>query len=318
MRNRDVVAELGISRQAAHKRLRDLVERGELRQVGKGRATRYVAPSERWSFTFPTDGLREDQVWAELVERAPAVAALEEKAFNGFNYAVTELVNNAVDHSGSPIVELEVRNDPPMLVVEVGDEGVGIFEHIRNVLHLDSELEALQELSKGKTTTMPERHTGEGIFFTSKVADQFRIESGRLAWLVDNERGDMAVEELSEHRVGTRVRFEASPRTMRDLTEVFQEYTRDYEFTRTRTVVKLYTIGVRFISRSEAKRLLHGLTRFREVVLDFEGVRAVGQGFADEVFRVWHTQHPEVRLEPVRMSEPVAFMVERARHAQPG
>jgi hypothetical protein len=91
------------------------------------------------------------------------------------------------------------------------------------------------------------------------------------------------------------------------------EYTHEHEFAKTRTVVKLSAIGVEFVSRSEAKRLLHGLERFREVVLDFGGVQMVGQGFADEVFRVWPRDHPDVRLLPVSMNDAVAFMVERAR-----
>lgn len=92
--------------------------------------------------------------------------------------------------------------------------------------------------------------------------------------------------------------------------------TDDYELTRTRTVVKLFAIGTEFVSRSEAKRLVHGLEKFREVVLDFTGVEMVGQGFADEVFRVWAREHPEVRLIPIAMNEPVTFMVERARRAR--
>jgi len=99
-----------------------------------------------------------------------------------------------------------------------------------------------------------------------------------------------------------------------DLDEVFAEYTDELEFNRTRTIVRLFAIGSEFVSRSEAKRLVRGLEKFREVVLDFDGVRLVGQGFADEVFRVWSSAHPEVRLIPAAMSEAVAFMVERARH----
>ena len=66
------------------------------------------------------------------------------------------------------------------------------------------------------------------------------------------------------------------------------------------------------MSRSEAGRLVSGLERFREVVIDFGGVELVGQGFADEVFRVWAKDHPDVALIPTAMSEVVAFMVERA------
>jgi hypothetical protein len=39
----------------------------------------------------------------------------------------------------------------------------------------------------------------------------------------------------------------------------------------------------------------------------------VGQGFCDEVFRVFASRHKEVTLEPIGMSESVAFMVARAR-----
>jgi len=81
---------------------------------------------------------------------------------------------------------------------------------------------------------------------------------------------------------------------------------------KTRIVVRLFAIGTEFVSRSQAKRLVHGLDKFREVVLDFKGVDLVGQGFADEVFRVWTREHPEVKLIPTDMNDAVAFMVERA------
>ncbi|MFT4843133.1 MAG: hypothetical protein ACI85K_001160 [Hyphomicrobiaceae bacterium] len=41
-------------------------------------------------------------------------------------------------------------------------------------------------------------------------------------------------------------------------------------------------------------------------------VDGVGQGFTDEVFRVWANRHPEVLLAPVNKVEPVQFFVERA------
>ena len=69
----------------------------------------------------------------------------------------------------------------------------------------------------------------------------------------------------------------------------------------------------RLISRSEARRLLQRLTEFTHVTLDFSGVEVVGQGFCDEVFRVFARRHPEIALEPVGMHDAVAFMVARAR-----
>lgn len=112
--------------------------------------------------------------------------------------------------------------------------------------------------------------------------------------------------------VGTRVQLEIDRNTTRMPVEVFEQYTDDFEFTRTRIVVKLFDLGERFISRSEAKRLMMGLERFREVMLDFNRVREIGQGFADEVFRVWSVNHPETRLVPFNMTRPVEFMIRRA------
>jgi hypothetical protein len=75
----------------------------------------------------------------------------------------------------------------------------------------------------------------------------------------------------------------------------------------------LFEYGVSFVSRSEAKRLTRNLDQFREVVVDFRGVEQIGQGFADEILRVWQTKHPDVRLVPVNMEESVRLLVERAR-----
>ena len=79
--------------------------------------------------------------------------------------------------------------------------------------------------------------------------------------------------------------------------------------------IKLFAFGTSFVSRSEAKRLTQGLDRFRHVILDFQGVTLVGQGFADEIFRVWSRAHPQIELKAENMIPPVAFMVERARGA---
>lgn len=54
-----------------------------------------------------------------------------------------------------------------------------------------------------------------------------------------------------------------------------------------RCVLQLREYGTRLVARSEAKRLVVDLDRFREVILDFSGVTGAGQGFVDQIFRVW-------------------------------
>lgn len=45
---------------------------------------------------------------------------------------------------------------------------------------MDDERDAILELSKGKLITDAENHAGEGIFFTSRVFDEFAVISGGL------------------------------------------------------------------------------------------------------------------------------------------
>ena len=307
-----VAEALGFTRQTAHRHLRKLVEEGRLIVEGAGRSTRYRSTTPRDERRYPIDGLEEDRVWNEMSGPSSFLATVSDRPRAILQYVFTEIVNNAIDHSGAAEVEISVSLKDTGVALEVIDRGVGVFRHVRDKLGLETELEALQELSKGKTTTMPSRHSGEGLFFSSKASSRFEIASGSLRWIVDNRRGDMAVGALDPQIQGTEVRVEVDADTNRDLRQVFAEYTEDFEFSKTRTVVRLFAIGTEFVSRSQAKRLVHGLEAFREVVLDFKGVDLVGQGFADEVFRVWAGEHPEVNLIPSDMNDAVAFMVERA------
>ncbi|MBI4617664.1 MAG: DUF4325 domain-containing protein [Planctomycetes bacterium] len=311
-RTSEFAERAGITRQAAHRRLRALVATGKLERVGKGRGARYrrVGAADRFSATFPVSGLAEDRVWTESLERVGFLSRLAPNARKVFTYAFTELLNNAIEHSGSESVTVRFESCPSEIAFEIDDLGVGIFERVREAFALPNRLEALQELSKGRVTTRPREHTGEGIFFTSKVADRFEIDSGGLCWLVDNLRGEMTVRE-SPDRQGTRVRFAASPDKPDSLQDLFSAYTEELEFSRTRIAVRLFEIGTEFVSRSEAKRLVTRLEAFRDVVLDFTGVEMVGQGFVDEVFRVWAGRHPQIRITPANMNPAVEFMVRR-------
>jgi excisionase family DNA binding protein len=261
-------------------------------------------------------GLEEHILWREAAERLHLSDRVSANCWGAAQYAFSEMVNNAIDHARATRVIARWWVDRATLSFEVDDDGSGVFARIREGLDLGDSFSAIQELSKGKTTTDPARHTGEGIFFTSKVVDAFVLDANGLRWTVDNLRGDQAVG-LTDRIYGTLVRCELDAQLSRSTSEVFAAYSIDHDFARTRAVVQLFSIGVRFISRSEARRLLAGLERFRDVMIDFRGVQEVGQGFVDEVFRVWPSQHPDVTVRPVNMVGPVEAMVRRGLPAPP-
>jgi hypothetical protein len=101
---------------------------------------------------------------------------------------------------------------------------------------------------------------------------------------------------------GTEVFFSIKKRTRKKLEDIFSFFAPeefDYKFEKTRALVKLFQRE--YISRSEAKRLHHGLEKFKIIILDFKGVKTIGQGFADELFRVFMQNYPEITIKIVNM-----------------
>jgi len=308
-----VAAALGVSPATSHRLLRALVLAGILERRGNGPAARYRFRHVRHRFRLA--GLEEDRVWRRIFADLGRIRPLPPFEEQTLQYAVSEMVNNAIDHSRGRAVEIAVAFEAGgTTVVTVRDNGVGVFRRVCEDFGFASPQEAIVQLEKGKLTSDPSRHSGEGLFFTSKAVARFRLESQGIAWIVDSVVGDTAIGASSVRR-GTQVVLTVVPGHTPRLEDVFRAFT-DPEalgFTRTRTTVKLSRLGSTLMSRSEARRVVQRLTDFTHAVLDFTGVDVVGQGLCDEVFRVFARGHPEVTLEPVGMNDAIAFMIARAR-----
>jgi anti-sigma regulatory factor (Ser/Thr protein kinase) len=262
-----------------------------------------------WHRELTLLGLSEDVVWQRVQEDLSLPDGLARRIMR---FAFTEMLNNAIDHSGSETASIKWWMSPDQWSFEIRDYGIGAFPKLHAGLNLASDFEAVQELSKGKRTTDRVNHSGQGIFFTAKAADVFRLTSAGIRWTVDNIRHDVALGVAPIVR-GTSVECQVDPQTTRDLPTIFGQFTDDdAAFVRTRPIVKLFEIGTTFVSRSEAKRLLEGLDAdFDAVDVDFAGVTDVGQGFVDELLRVWPNAHPGKTVNPINMNPAVEFMVRR-------
>ena len=173
---------------------------------------------------------------------------------------------------------------------------------------------------KGKFTTQPEHHSGEGIFFSSRLADSFSILSEDCIFAVREERSNALVQShllayyTDFYRIGTAVAFQIANHTEREPKAVFDEYANVEDgFIKTRIPLAEACPYGKPISRSQARRILYRLDQFRSVELDFSNIDFIGQGFADEIFRVFKNQHPEVEIIPVH-AEP--FIEQMIRHVR--
>ncbi|RGI17010.1 DUF4325 domain-containing protein [Ruminococcus sp. TF08-4] len=63
------------------------------------------------------------------------------------------------------------------------------------------------------------------------------------------------------------------------------------------------------VARSHARRVLKDAEGYKELVIDFRGIEFMGRGFADEVFRVFQEEHPEITITPLHASTSMLAMI---------
>lgn len=304
---------LHISRQALNRHLKVLIQKGLIVKKGNTKGTRYSISGRgfvplRFSKEYVISGLEEHIALSEIDLILHLKKFLRKNVFQIIQYAFSEILNNAIEHSNSEICHVTFSIDQYNCVFTVRDFGIGIFHSIRSKLDLSDEIAAVGELIKGKTTTAKETHTGEGVFFTSKSGDSVHFRSHRIELFFDNQRKDVFMEEKRILR-GTSVLFAISRSSKRHLQSILTEYAPDeydFRFEKTRVFVKLFKRDL--ISRSEARRLLSGLEKFSEIILDFSGVNSMGQGFADEIFRIFAKQHAHISIA-VENAKPIISAV---------
>ncbi len=317
---RDVATRFKMTRQGVQLHMRDLVDSGDVVTEGSVRWRQYRLKNKataRQKFVIDKK-VTEDLVWNEFIRQHLVDLSPNEQDI--LHYGATEMVNNVIDHSGGDRIDVEIKRTVTSVDVHIRDDGVGMFQKIADALNLSDPRQSLLELSKGKFTTDPERHTGEGVFFTSRSFDRFVIRSSDLAFVHTARSDDWLVEMEDKGFTGTRVTMSLVVPSTRRMEEVFARFSSgpdEYRFAKTHVPLKLAMYGDEsLVSRSSAKRVLSRVDRFDEVFLDFAGVRNAGQGFVDEIFRVFANAHPKINLVAINANEGVTMMIRRAQSAR--
>lgn len=318
----DLVGKTGLSRAYAQRFLKDLANAGSIIRVGKANQAHYLPPSKKGAVpAMPTrvrkivnnKGLAEDKVLSAIKEESSIFQGMAGNVSSIVDYAFTEMLNNAIEHSASEKIDMVVTKTAVDIRFTVLDHGIGIFNSIMKKKGLSSIIDAIQDLLKGKETTAPEAHSGEGIFFTSKIADRLTIKSSEKKIVFDNVGRDIYIKDIEPSK-GTRVDFVLGIKSKKTLADLFNQYTDEsFQFSKTGVNVKLYHQDVDYVSRSQARRILAGLEKFKAIELDFKDVATVGQAFADEVFRVWLNTHKDTQVTVHNANENIMLMIGRAK-----
>lgn len=306
-----VVDRAGVSRSAARQALRRLVDAGWLTRTGTRSRPHYQPGLIRQVVQcYPLPGLDEDLPWARdfapFLDLPPSVRRMVQHVF-------TELLNNAIDHSDGTSATVSLRQTPSHVQLLVSDDGRGVFDKIHETFAIPDPTLAMLELSKGKLTTQPARHTGRGLFFASRLADVFDLHANETGFQHRSWDDGGWHRNRALKRRGTSVYASISLDTDRTLDSVTRQWSLDgngYGFERTVVPLRLLMdpmVGLE--SRAQARRVAARLHHFLRAEVDFAGVDHIGMGFADELFRVLPADQPSLRLVPRNMCAAVAAMV---------
>ena len=302
-----------ITRQAANKHLRRLIFEKSLTETGETRKRAYkLAPLVEWRKLYTiTPDLEEHVLWDQDI--SPVLQPLSENVIDIWHYGFTEMLNNAKDHSGGTMILVKVSKTAVTTEMMIADDGIGIFKKIQDAFDLPDQRYAILELAKGKLTTDPSRHTGEGVFFSSRMFDRYSIGADKTYY--GHRIRDDSDWVMDWGNAGTTVFMELSNHTARTSKKIFDQYASpdgDYGFNKTVVPVNLAQYGNdKLISRSQAKRVVARLDLFKTILFDFTGVPTIGQAFADEIFRVFANQHPSIALLPIHANSEVSRMITR-------
>ena len=259
----------------------------------------------------------EDKIYSDYVDEY--IRNLPDNVKKIWQYSFMEMMNNAIDHSQAESVYVYLFQSYMNTTIMIRDDGIGIFKKIREYYHYDSLDDAVNELFKGKLTTDSQNHSGEGIFFTSRVLDRFAaVSDGKI--FTHDKFSEMlrSLEDIDEFREwnretewqqGTVIYMELSNFSKKTSKEIFDMFSNE-EGGFTRTCILLRNMFETYpVSRSQAKRLCHRFDKFQEIELDFREIEEIGQGFAHEIFVVFQNAHKDVKLVPMNMSEEVEKMI---------
>jgi len=302
--------KFGISLPAVYKHIDRLVLEKKLTK----KAGRYVLRSMQYKYEYNNSKtLSEDAVWEKDIKKH--FTGIPDNVKNIWIYGFMEIFNNAIEHSLGKKIRVVIEENGQMIVMSISDDGVGIFNNIKEKFKLIDEKDALLELAKGKRTTNRARHSGQGIFFTSKAFEDFAIMSNGITFTPSPEKNIQI--NPGRHRFSTFVFMRLANSSKTKLKNVFDKYSTEVPGDFDKTIVPIHLAkSDDLVSRSQARRVLSGLDLFKEVILDFRDIEYIGQAFADEIFRVFPNMNPNTVISEQNANSAVRNMINRARNTK--
>jgi hypothetical protein len=271
---------------------------------------RFILQSKQYKYVYKNDGnLGEDTIWEKDIKKH--FTNVPKNVWNIWTYGFLGMFNNAIEHSKGKKIHTVINENRIFTAMSISDDGIGIFRNIKTKFKLTDEKDALLELAKGKQTTDTARHSGQGIFFTSKAFDDFIIISNGITFDPNPQKKNEL--KTGRQKYSTYVYMRITNNSEKKIKDVFDKFATVIPGDFDKTIVPIHMANSGdLVSRSQARRILSGLELFNEVILDFNNIEYIGQAFADEIFRVFKNLYPNIVITAQNANEEVQYMINRA------
>ena len=221
---RKTVEYFGVSKSTVYHYVKKMCEDGILKKVEKPLPP-YEIVTVTQKFHYENNGrLGEDRIFrADIL---PLLNGYAPNVISAWQYAFTAMMNNAIEHSSAQEITVLFAGNPLKTKILITDNGIGIFKNIQAFLKKERDEdftldECVSLLFAGKFTTAKSCHSGEGIFFTSHLMDEFFILSDGILF----SRNNFADETIksAEKIGGTAVSMSLNNQTKKTAKEVSHE-----------------------------------------------------------------------------------------------
>jgi signal transduction histidine kinase len=138
----EIQKHTGFSRMQIHRVTSRLMREGKVVRLGATRSLRFVAPSSELqtaigtrplSFTRRVElmNLDESITFREISQKTNVLELLPLNVLDILRFAFTEMLNNAIDHSGSKYATIEGSRTTEQVELEIRDQGIGLLENFK-------------------------------------------------------------------------------------------------------------------------------------------------------------------------------------------
>ena len=310
--SKTVADTFSINPSTIHSYINELVKDNVIVKVKRGQ---YELVNKEYSYLLKREnGDLDDDTYAFDICLKEHIEGFENNVQDIWSYTFSEMINNVMDHSLADSVKITISQNFLATCVMIEDNGIGIFQKIKDYFKLSSIEDSICELFKGKLTTDTKNHSGEGIFFSYKLMDDFLIISSSKIFTTNKYDEGKILSLVLENQKGTCVFMELSNFSHKTAKEIFDAYSNvDGGFVKTKIPLK-NIFDTSPVSRSQAKRICNRLDKFKEVIVDFDEIEWLGQGFAHQLFVVFANSHPGIILTPINMNEDVTKMYNHVKN----